>query len=268
MQSLKNSFTKYELDCIRFYMGDPDVQNEFRGGLKAYNTINALLHRGIQNEISLINENRKIELIDNDHLKQYLDQIITIYKTMIQYLNKNRNNHLVTYKIDRYATILQMKDNQMIEGFFSTCKYGYLEEYAHMKKDVVLLEIVRDENIPYLDFECLFKEKYAKPEEAEILIPFHIIISSIEEIELSKEEIERYYDMNGNAPVGKYRIHLMNNEIICKEIDESDLLKDIDRIQNCISQLMEFRGLNDKDLSFYTKWKEDLSSYLLFKIFE
>ena len=71
MQSLKNK----ELDCIRFYMGDPDVQDTFRGGLKAYNTINALLHKGIQNELDLISENRVIEIYDQDHLKQYLDYL-------------------------------------------------------------------------------------------------------------------------------------------------------------------------------------------------
>lgn len=264
MQSLKNK----ELDCVRFYMGDPDVQDIFRGGLKAYNTINALLHKGIQNELDLISENRVIEIYDKDHLKQYLDIIISIYQSMIQYLNEYENHDLVTYKIDRFSTILQMKENNRIEGFFSTCKYEYLEEYAHIKKDVVLIEIVRDKHIPYLDFECLFKDKYAKKEEAEILIPFHTMISKIEEIELSNIEKQKYFDMNGNEPVGKYRIHLVNVKIHTKMIDEFEILKDVEHVQSCISYLMKHKELNQEDLVFYTKWKDDLRNYLLYKIFE
>lgn len=264
MQFLKNK----DLNCIRFYMGDPDVQNEFRGGLKAYNTINVLLHKGIQNELDLISENRVIEIYDKDHLKQYLDLIIRIYKSMIQYLNEFENNHLITYKIDRYSTIIQMKESNQIEGFFSTCKYGYLEEYAHIKKDVILLEIIRDSNIPYLDFECLFNDKYAKSKEAEILIPFDTKISLIEELECSKEEKELYYDMEGNKPLGKYRIHLVNGDIKTQKIEESEILKDVEHVQSCISNLMEHKELNQEDLEFYIKWKDDLKNYLLFKIFE
>ena len=264
MQSLKNK----ELDCIRFYMGDPDVQDTFRGGLKAYNTINALLHKGIQNELDLISENRVIEIYDQDHLKQYLDLMINIYQSMIHYVNEYENHHFITYKIDRYSTILQMKKNQYIEGFFSTCKYGYLEEYAHIKKDVVLIEIVRDCHIPYLDFECLFQEKYAKKDEAEILIPFHTKISLIEEIELSDDEKNQYFDMNGHAPIGKYRIHLVNENIVTQRIDEFEILKDVERVQSCISNLMKHQEFNQSDLDFYTKWKDDLRNYLLYKIFE
>ena len=78
MQSLKNN----ALDCIRFYMGDPSVLDKFRGGCKAYNTINVLLHSGIQNELDLLNEGRIVEIYDLDHLKQYMDVIVSIYQSM------------------------------------------------------------------------------------------------------------------------------------------------------------------------------------------
>lgn len=261
MQSLKNK----ELDCIRFYMGDPSVQDKFCGGLKAYNTINALLHSGIQNELDLLNENRKIEIYDIHHLKQYIDIILSIYQSMISYHNNHKNTHLISYKIDRYSSITQMLNNQKIEGFFSTCKYGYLEEYAHIKKDVVLLEIIRDEDVPYLDFECLFQEKYVKPEEAEILIPFDTKVSMIQEIELSKLEKELNFDMNGNAPIGKYRIYLEQEKKDIQEIDESVLYQEFDRVQTCISNI---KNLKDEDLKFYINWKENLRNYFIYKLFK
>lgn len=262
MQSLKDKFSKFELDCIRFYMGDQDVQNQFRGGTRAYNTINALLHLGIQNELDLVKENRVVHLMDINHLKEYIQIILSIYKSMVAYLKEYENNHLITYKIDRYSTILQMKKSHKIEGFFSTCKYGYLEEYAHIKNDVVLIEIIRDKKIPYLDFECLFKEKYAKPQEAEILIPFYTRIASIEEVELSNEEKEKYYDMNKKAPVGKYRIYLEKDDTVYPSIDESLLYKEFDYINQCISNLMNHKNLNEEDFNFYCNWKKNLASYI------
>lgn len=39
-------------------------------------------------------------------------------------------------------------------------------EYTATNADIIMLEIERD--VPYLDFEELFEESYAKPEEAEI----------------------------------------------------------------------------------------------------
>ena len=62
----ENNLTTYELDCIRFYMGDPEIVNrgDFRGGPKAYNTINAFLHDGIQNEIDKVSEGKMIEIYD------------------------------------------------------------------------------------------------------------------------------------------------------------------------------------------------------------
>ena len=47
--------TEKELNAILFYMGDLETVDKqiYRGGNKAYNTINALLHKGIQNEIDL-----------------------------------------------------------------------------------------------------------------------------------------------------------------------------------------------------------------------
>ena len=36
------NLNNHELECIRFYMGDPEMVKKYLGGPKAYNTINAV----------------------------------------------------------------------------------------------------------------------------------------------------------------------------------------------------------------------------------
>ena len=124
-----------------------------------------------------------------------------------------------------------MKHNKFVQGFYSTCKWGFLEEYAHSKENIVLLEIHRDENVPYLDFEKIFESFYAKPQEAEILLPFHTRIKSVNKIQMSNEEKEKYVDKNGNPPIGKYAVTLVS-------------------------------GYNDEDKKFYCEWKKKFHSYI------
>ena len=259
--------TEKELNAILFYMGDQETVDKqiYRGGNKAYNTINALLHKGIQNEIDLFKENRNIEIYDSEHLKSYIELILDIYYAMTK--SKQTNEYLTTYKIDRYSTIENLKKNGIIEGFFSTCKYGYLEEYAHIKKDVILLEIIRNIDVPNLDFEEIFKDKYSKSNEAEILIPFNTNIESIKEVELTNEEKIKYTDMNNNPPVGKYILTLSKpnlNYDTYERINYNYLISDdtVDRVKNCLIEIKNTYSLNNENLEFYCNFKDKLHAYL------
>jgi len=269
----ENNLTTYELDCIRFYMGDPEIVNrgDFCGGPKAYNTINALLHDGIQNEIDKISEGKKIEIYDAKHLKSYMSLIATIYLAMKKYSQINQNAHLTTHRVDRFSEIPGLMERKRIEGFYSTCKWGYLEEYANTKANIVLLEIVREKNVPYLDFECLFAEYYAKPQEAEILLPFDTGVKSIEQVPLTEKEKKIYRDVNGEVPIGKYRIFL-EKEKCMTALESVDDRKDscgifadevIGHVQNCLKKLSESRVLDEKEFQFYTEWKKNVKQYIV-----
>ncbi len=335
----KLQLTEYELDCIRFYMGDPEIVNrgDFRGGPKAYNTINALLHDGIQNELDKIRDKKPIEILDGEHLRNYVDLIGTIYGAMqkrvscgaklcedascrevlcedtscrevlcedVSYrevlcedvscrdvlcenLSCRDTNVLTTYRVDRLSEIAPLQQKRRIEGFYSTCKRGYLSEYANTKTNVVLLEITRDADVPYLDFEELFEGYYAKPQEAEILLSFDARVTAVEEMELTDEERALYRDADGQEPRGKYRVLLSKNVELCAE-NSNDLCKKdkfegvalelasepvtwaelssketIVRIQKCFLELRRYRTLTAKDLEFYTNWKQKLKVYII-----
>ena len=266
-----HKLSQQQLDCIRFYMGDLEIVNQgcFLGGPKAYNTMNALVSKGLHDEVNKIKEGRTIELINVEHVKQYLDMIYEIALAMQVYRTQNVSRSLITYRIDRKSSVEALLQSKELEGFYSTCKYGYLEEYAKIKEDVVLFEIHRDQEVPYLDFEQIFAGYYAKPQEAEILLPFGCVVESMEQVALSEDEKCRYVDMHGKPPVAKWRLQIRKPEYkVCTEdlysmlVDEKTVL----RVQSCLQVLMKKDTLSKEDETFYLAWKEKVSRYLCGKL--
>ena len=93
----------------------------------------------------------------------------------------------VTFRLDRLSSLQRFEaDHHRVSGFFSTCKRGFLPEYAHKKADIVMLETERDSSVPFLDFEDIFADCYAKPEEAEILLTFGMYIYQMTPLPLSE----------------------------------------------------------------------------------
>ncbi len=280
---IDSRITQKELDAIRFYMGDPEIVNrgDFRGGPKAFNTINALLHSGIQNELDKIREGRVLEIEDAAHVKNYIELCLSVFAAMEKYRQQKRGTEkrLVTYRVDRESMVRELQGKEVIEGFYSTCKYGFLESYAHIKENVALIEIRRGESVPYLDFEELFEGGYAKPEEAEILIPFGMRIKSLETVKLSEDEKARYTDIKGNPPCAKYVLSLTDTEhgmrrgSFDRDSQETRLLQEIlqeenvKRVRKCLRELMRTQGLNQADMEFYAAWKENLKTYIKRELF-
>ena len=254
--------TKQQLDSIRFYMGDEEIVKQVLGGPKAYNTINALLSSGTFDEVYKVKEGRILEISSVQHLKQYLQNMVDILMAMVEF--KNHKHSLVTYRIDRYASIVALQQTKQLEGFYSTCTYGYLPQYAHIKKDVVLFEIHREDDVPYLDFETLF-EHYAKKEEAELLLPPKAIVTSFEEVCLTDEEKQLYYDMENKAPVGKYRIFVSKPTYPCKNTyDDITSETSVIKLQECLRVFMKEESLSKEQELFYIEWKQQVLEYLGF----
>ncbi len=264
-----------ELLAIRFYMGDPAVvdSGQFHGGPKAYNTINALLHPGTGNEKDKVREGRVIELENSSHLKSYIELILDIYRAMEKY----RKSHgaaveggWCAYRIDRASSLIRFEQNHhMVAGFFSTCKWGFLPAYARSKANIVLLEVQRDETVPFLDFSELFGEDYAKPEEAEILLPFGIVLQEMEPLAMTEQEMQTLRDMNGNPPRGKWRIRLTLGQM--PEIPKEELAElyaevtkedNVTRIKECMEKMSAGKSLTLDEEQFYCTWKIQLHQYI------
>lgn len=272
--SQKEIFTKEELLAIRFYMGDPEVAASglFKGGPKAYNTINALMHPGSANEKDKAREGRVIMLEDTEHLKSYLRVIMDIYCAMEKYRqfqSKQAANLRPTYRMDRLASLRRfVEDGHRVAGFFSTCKRGFLPEYAHGKANVVMLEVDWDESVPFLDFEDIFEGCYAKPEEAEILLPFGMVIQQMEALPITEQEAEIFTDINGQPPEGKWHLHMTMDQV--EEFSEEELRKlyqavtDEETVQHiiiCMQKLTAKEPLTALEKRIYNTWKMQLQRY-------
>ncbi|MBQ9084012.1 MAG: hypothetical protein IJY28_11060 [Clostridia bacterium] len=252
--------------AIRFYMGDPAVvrDGKFRGGATAYNTINALLHRGIRNEQDKLREGRVLEIYDRAHLLQYLQIIEAIDRAMD--CTDVAAVQTVTWRVDRLSAVRAWTDRSETEGFYSTCKRGFLPAYAHSKADVALMEIVRAPEVPCLDFERLFGPQYAKPEEAEILLPFGAVVQQMEELPLSEAERATFTDRNGNPPRGKFRLCIGVPQAK-PAADPTALLAEIaseravQQARQCLILLRDTGTLPPDALNFYCRWKDAIRSY-------
>ncbi|MGN0203571.1 MAG: hypothetical protein ACI4BB_03435 [Coprococcus sp.] len=266
-----------ELLAIRFYMGDPEVAEKgpYEGGTEAYNTINALMHPGSANEQDKAKEGRVIMLTGADQLKNYLTLILHIYSAMEKYrqycIEKNSGPSVMSFRLDRLSSLQRFEaDHHRVAGFFSTCKRGFLPEYAHKKADVVMLEVERDSPVPFLDFEDIFEGCYAKPEEAEILLPFGMIIDRMVSLNLSEQERKLYRDINGQPPAGKWRLHMtmepwpeVREEKLQKLYQAVTEEKTVGRVMNCMDLLTAGEVLTDDEEDFYGIWKKQLQQYIM-----
>ena len=68
-------FTKEEINAIKFYLGDKEIVNKnvYRGGGKAYQTINALLNYGVRNEMDKALEGKVVEKLPNTMFRVELE---------------------------------------------------------------------------------------------------------------------------------------------------------------------------------------------------
>ena len=263
--------SKQQLDSIRFYMGDPEIVNrkEMQGGLKAYNTMNALLSYDLHDEVDKVNEGRILELHNVQHLKQYIQQYVDIVQAMKDYVVEHPIE-TITYRIDRLSSLESIRKYGVLEGFHSSSTIGFLPQYAHSKQNVVMLEIHRYKDVPYLDFANIFEGYYAKPEEAELLLPFGTKVKHIEEIVLTEEEKELYHDIHHLPPVGKYRVYVEKPTYDMNSMDtlyeEITSVECVNRIQYCLNSLMKNHTLDNDDLVYYLAFKEKLMKYLCYRI--
>lgn len=264
---MKTEITCGQMEAIRFYMGDSEIvkQGIYRGGAKAYNTINALLHYGTQDEIEKIRDGKPIEIYDREHLESYLRLIAEIRNAMEVYREQHccdEKIYQTTYRIDRLSAVERFQNDRKIYGYFSTCKWGFLPEYARTKSDIVLLEVHRSRKVPYLDFAELFQDRYAKPEEAEILLPYGAEITNFKEIPLTQEECTVYTDMNGRQPRGKWRLEVScGSQTVYTEEEKAEAYRfcvDSVRVREmirCMKLLSENKKLSEADEYLYSEWK-------------
>lgn len=274
MRETGGAVTDEEITAIRFYYGDPQTVKDgpYRGGPEAYNTINALLHPGFANELDKAAEGRCFGLEDTSQLRSYMDLIQRIFSVMIKYSRGRKDILAHGWRVDRISSWQRFLDEGgVIRGFFSTCKYGLMPEYAHKKEGAVLLE-VSGRDLPWLDLGDLLGGSYAKPQEAEILFPFGTRILDCEAQEITGEEARRYTDLRGDPPAGKFGVTLGRGRYDRKAVaggfaSRRQMYEYIScedscaRAAACMRRLQVGKAPAGEEAKFYRRWKECLITY-------
>ena len=189
--------TKEQLKAVRYYEGDVQGDDPFWGDPKAYVTLNSLFYDGIGTERRRAKEGKYLNpsiIEDQERLIGLLQNLLAAFRCAD--LTRERK----TYRVERYADYLEMKQAGSTVSFTSTSSGGFLKAYGD-RIGIALMEFTIPKNIPCLPFAAVLGEGYLKEEEQEILLPPGLS-AEFTEVPVSEEEKE-IKDAAGNEPLLK-----------------------------------------------------------------
>ena len=277
-------FTQDEIDALLFYQGSIEKVSEdkrvmlqkFYSVDSAYNVLNVLLFPGIGNEMARIAEGKELDQELIAQMKELIKIYCNIYSAMCKYtfLYENGENFvLYTKRADRAYSVKAYEKGESFT-FLSTTSKDQVDKYFCEKEGLILLEVESTAQIEHIDLNKILGNNSDYQGEREILFaPFlHV---NLEKTELDKSE-ESLKDCNGNPPLGKYKLMIMDSLIEMKSRHrfaneksiESELYLEVtdkealNNVINVWSDLKEGKGLNPDKEKKYIEWKEKLRTYL------
>lgn len=281
-EELKQKNKREAIDAVRLYEGDIRIRDEegnlvnrqlfdsFYGDKNAYRTLNALLFPGISNEKSRIQrEGKQLNPIFLEKIDKTIDIYCHIFRFMCWEYRIRDKEWVIAKRVERLSSLALLKQGQTL-SFISASKASYDKEFA--KKDgVILIEIHISPDVPYLDFEKALGMEYKNIGEREVLLAPFVDIE-INEMELTLKEKRTIRDINGNPPVGKYRIDAIGIQdyqtrdkvVVPLEDVKNDVFEKIYIPLEAVSAMNKEEW--DKDFSEYIKWKEEIQRYLRYKL--
>ncbi len=281
-KELKQKNRREAIDAVRLYEGDVRVRDEegnlvgrqsldpFYGDKNAYRTLNALLFPGILNEKSRIQrEGKQLNPVFLEKINETIDLYCHIFRLMCWEHMAGNKEWVIAKRVERLSSLALLEQGQAL-SFISASKVGYDEEFA--KKDgVILIEMHISSDVPYLDFKKALGSEYKNIGEQEVLLaPFVDIRTKKVKLTLKENRIIR--DINGNPPVGKYRIDaigIQDYQTRDKVVVPLEAMKN-DVFEKAYIPLEAVNAMNkgewDKDFSEYVKWKEEFQRYLKYQL--
>jgi len=185
--------TDGQLRAVRYYIGDVSGNDAFWGDGRAYVGLNALFFPGIGTEKLRAAEGKFLNpalLEDTDRLTKLLTDLLSSFRRdMVA-------KSVTTCRVERSADYRFMEEQGKTISFTSTSTAGFLRSYTD-RRGIVLMRFSLSPDTPCLDVSKVLPY-YAKPEEAEILLPPGLDLV-IREIPLAPEELSMT-DSDGLPP--------------------------------------------------------------------
>lgn len=255
-------FTEQEIRAVKYYIGDcaEFEQDNFWSDTKAYNVINSLFYSGIATEQARVNEGKFLNpaiVSDLERLEKLLDNLLSACK------KSKTTEQIQTYRVERFSDYLAMKHARKTISFTSTSKNYFLKAYQD-RVGIALMRFIIPVGTPCIDMQKFF-ENYAKPEEAEILLPPNLNLQ-IAEIPVSESELQ-ILDANDKPPMISCVATIKN--IIKPNIQKfSELPKNSEILaQNILYLFNQQRQINLFDCEQYSNVKQILVQRIFCRYF-
>ena len=98
------------------------------------------------------------------------------------------------------------------------------------------------------------------------MLPFDCEVKQLRQLKCSAEEKERYRDLNGNVPCGKYALLIgkrkVDSQTEKKSLEELVKEDNAQKINQLLQKLTKGKALNEEEKQFYANWKKELKNTL------
>ncbi len=252
--------TEKEIQAIRYYIGDVSGKNAFWGDGKAYILLNALFYPGIATEQARAREGKYLNpaiLEDPARLEDLLHALLSAFR------KSALSEQKYSFRVERFSDYEIMRQAGRTISFTSTSENGFLRTYQD-RIGISLMKFLLPAGTPCLVMKEILPE-YAKPEEAEILLPPGMILY-FTDLQIRKEE-QQITDANGNSPMLSCLVKtgIMKKIILPEtEISSADGAK---AGQLVCQAIQSGETPPESEILSYILWKKAMTSHLINEIF-
>ncbi|MBR2086203.1 MAG: hypothetical protein IJ906_03540 [Oscillospiraceae bacterium] len=185
--------TEPQIRAVRWYIGDVEGDDPFWGDPKAYVTVNALFFPGLETERVRAAEGKRLNpaiLEDAHRLCRTLEMLMSAFRPLAAPVR--------TFRVERYSDYTSIKENgSRTCSFTSTSTAGFLWAYQD-RTGIALMQFELPAGTPCIDMRTAL-DHYAKPDEAEILLPPGLSLT-LTAHPLTAEE-KQILDADGDPPM-------------------------------------------------------------------
>lgn len=245
-----NKLTSAEISAIRYYIGDVTGRDAFYGDPKAYVTINSLFFPGIATERARAAEGKALNpaiIADEERLLGFFADMFSAFRKCRAGVGQR------TFRVERYSDYCLIKERGAAVSFTSTSKAGFLKEYRD-RLGIALMKVNISPGTPCIDIGAEL-DRYAKPDEAEILLPPFVELDVSEDSAVGEET--GITDSAGEPP--KVSSRIVTGGIAPFEGEAPELPDEGcaagQRVFACLNKGAEPDG---SDVLLYTAWKTAL----------
>lgn len=252
--------SKAEESALRYYIGDVSGNNPFYGDPKAYVLLNSLFYPNIISETARAFEGKYLNpaiIADTSRLMGFFESLFSAFGKADLSISQT------TFRVERFSDFEISRKFGMTVSMTSTSIAGFLNSYRD-RQGIALMKFELPENGHFINVAEMLGY-YAKPEEAEILIPPFMELE-FEQLQLTEKE-KLITDCNGNAPIISVKTKI-NKLAVLESSNE--------KISPCPEGIRVCEALNAKkqpdaeDIQIYSEWKKILCKRLykmLYSIF-